>query len=81
MVTITIPSKGRKDRLADCLLSIDYPDRNISIGAGSFDDLPMEIIIRMPGVSCRFLDAGPVLFRTPFLWPSGASCQCQMTLF
>jgi hypothetical protein len=44
LVTITIPSTGRKERLADCLMSIDYADSFVKIGASKNDDIPWHVL-------------------------------------
>jgi len=44
LVTITIPSKGRKERLADCLCSVDYSDVFVKIGASGKEDIPWDVL-------------------------------------
>ena len=41
-VTITIPSTGRCNRLAECIQSVDYRNSIIEIGVKSLDDVPLS---------------------------------------
>lgn len=44
LVTITIPTKGRKDKLSACLRSIDYPESFVKLGASEEGDIPWDVL-------------------------------------
>ena len=60
IVTITIPTRGRRAKLSACLRSIDYPYNQVLIGATSMDDIPLNVTEKMPSVSVHICNGNPV---------------------
>lgn len=54
LITITIPTTGRPDKLSQCLKSIDYKDTFIRIGAVSIEDVNLSDVSEMDNVSIIF---------------------------